>query len=196
MTDKDKHWSVTVCADGDEIVTIESNCLSGRQISPEDEETIRKAAHHLLAFAGNPTRSARPIHAPQQRTVQIGDPEGIWIMCQCGHLGRFDRRTIARHCDKDGKAIGACSICEREQLISLGTIRPFTGYHPAGDGRTGPPSLDSENLIYLLLQALPALENCAEENMGTPEQAADALLLADVRAHIALYDRVYREPRA
>lgn len=48
------HWSVTVERDGEKIVTIESNCLSGREISTEDEDTIRTAANHLLSFIGVP----------------------------------------------------------------------------------------------------------------------------------------------
>jgi len=46
----DQHWARA----GENIVTIESNCLSGREISPEDEETIRTAARHLLSFIGDP----------------------------------------------------------------------------------------------------------------------------------------------
>jgi hypothetical protein len=46
------HWSVTVERNGEQIVAIESNCLSGRDISPADEEAIRIAARHLLAFIG------------------------------------------------------------------------------------------------------------------------------------------------
>lgn len=48
------HWSVKVERDGEHIVTIESNCLCGREISFEDEVTIRTAAHHLLSFIGDP----------------------------------------------------------------------------------------------------------------------------------------------
>lgn len=48
------HWSVTVERNGEQIVTIETNCLAGREISTEDEEAIRTAAHHLLAFIGDP----------------------------------------------------------------------------------------------------------------------------------------------
>ena len=54
-----EHWAVTVSPDGEEIVTIESNLLSGREITAEDEATIRMAAHHLLAFIGDPTPSTR-----------------------------------------------------------------------------------------------------------------------------------------
>ncbi len=51
MTD---HWSVTVSRNGEEIVTIESNSLSGREIGPEDGAAIRTAARHLLSFIGDP----------------------------------------------------------------------------------------------------------------------------------------------
>lgn len=47
-----QHWSVTVERNGENIVTIESNYLSGRKISPEDEKVIRNCAHHLLSFIG------------------------------------------------------------------------------------------------------------------------------------------------
>lgn len=47
------HWAVTVSRSGDEIITIESNCLSGREISAADEQTIRTAARHLLSFIGD-----------------------------------------------------------------------------------------------------------------------------------------------
>lgn len=58
----DKHWSVTVSRKGEEIVTIEPNCLSGRACAPEDEAAIRVAASHLLAFIG----SAAAPHAANQ----------------------------------------------------------------------------------------------------------------------------------
>lgn len=48
------HWAVTVERNGERVVTIETNCLSGREISAEDEQAIRTAAHHLLSFIGDP----------------------------------------------------------------------------------------------------------------------------------------------
>jgi hypothetical protein len=47
-----RHWAVTVSADGEPLVTIEKNCLSGRDLTPDDEDVIEWAAHHLLAFIG------------------------------------------------------------------------------------------------------------------------------------------------
>lgn len=48
----DLHWSVTVSRHGEDIVTIETNMLAGREISHEDEEAIRAAAYSLLGFIG------------------------------------------------------------------------------------------------------------------------------------------------
>lgn len=46
--------SVTVARNGETIVTIETNCLCGRDLTPEDEQSIRDAAWQLLAFIGDP----------------------------------------------------------------------------------------------------------------------------------------------
>lgn len=51
------HWSVTVRRNGEDVVTLEQNSLSGRDISPEDEWAIRVAALHLLTFIGEPAES-------------------------------------------------------------------------------------------------------------------------------------------
>lgn len=48
----DPWWAVTVKDSKGEIVTIERACLSGREITPTEEATIRKAASHLLGFIG------------------------------------------------------------------------------------------------------------------------------------------------
>lgn len=50
-----KHWRVEVQTSGEQIVVIETEMLGGREISEEDEETIRQAAYHLLSFIGEPT---------------------------------------------------------------------------------------------------------------------------------------------
>jgi hypothetical protein len=47
-----QHWSVTVERNGENVVTIESNCFSGREISEEDERVILIAARNLLGFIG------------------------------------------------------------------------------------------------------------------------------------------------
>lgn len=54
-----QHWSVTVERDGEEIITIESNGLAGREISEEDERVIRVCALHLLSFIGDQVSGTR-----------------------------------------------------------------------------------------------------------------------------------------
>lgn len=58
-----KHWGVDVRINGKTVLTIESNCVSGRQLSFDDEETIRNCAEHLLAFVG-PRKDVRNDHYP------------------------------------------------------------------------------------------------------------------------------------
>lgn len=55
-----QHWSVSVERNGKRIVTIESNFLSGRQISEEDERIIRLAAQHLNGFVGPDNTAIKP----------------------------------------------------------------------------------------------------------------------------------------
>ena len=45
-------WAVTVERNGEQIVTLASNHLSGRDLSPEDERIIERCAEHLMAFIG------------------------------------------------------------------------------------------------------------------------------------------------
>lgn len=51
MPDK-PHWRVTVAVDGDEVLTIESECLSGIPDIDKHADIIRTCARHLLAFIG------------------------------------------------------------------------------------------------------------------------------------------------
>jgi hypothetical protein len=51
MTEND-HLAVTVWRNGEEVVTIGTNYLAGKEIEPADEESIRTAARNLLAFIG------------------------------------------------------------------------------------------------------------------------------------------------
>lgn len=54
-----QHWGVDVRVNGERVLTIESNCLSGRELSDVDEQAIRTAAQHLLAFVGEESREAK-----------------------------------------------------------------------------------------------------------------------------------------
>ena len=51
---KCKHWAVTVSMNGEELVTIETNSLSGKpDFTDEEAQVIRDAARHLEAFMGD-----------------------------------------------------------------------------------------------------------------------------------------------
>lgn len=56
------HFSVTVRRNGEEVVTIETNSLSGRDLLPGDEDAIRTAALNLLGFIG--ARHSAPLETP------------------------------------------------------------------------------------------------------------------------------------
>jgi hypothetical protein len=49
---KDKYWRVTVVLEGNELVNIESQMLSGKaDLSVEELDIIRNCGEHLIAFA-------------------------------------------------------------------------------------------------------------------------------------------------
>jgi hypothetical protein len=71
-------WAVSVERDGENIVTIASNCLGGRDLSAEDERVIRMAAEHLNAFVGpGPTPEGRETAQAGSKPAQLG-------MCRTG----------------------------------------------------------------------------------------------------------------
>lgn len=53
MSEGHEYWQVIVEANAERVITIGWNWVGGRELSDEDEATIRKAAHHLLAFIGD-----------------------------------------------------------------------------------------------------------------------------------------------
>lgn len=53
----EKHWSVEVRRDGESLLVIESNFMSGKnELSEDDLEQIRSCGEHLIAFAGKRSR--------------------------------------------------------------------------------------------------------------------------------------------
>ena len=63
----DEHWAVSVYRQGELVVTIETNSLAGRDLSPEDEACIRLCARHLLAFVGDEVKTRQTIRADRLR---------------------------------------------------------------------------------------------------------------------------------
>lgn len=56
----DERWGVQVFRDGQDVVTIESNHLVGRDLHPGDEDIIRLCAHQLLGFIGAAAAGSLP----------------------------------------------------------------------------------------------------------------------------------------
>ncbi len=73
-------WEVTVSMNGESIITIGTNILTGAEMTPEYEAAVRGAARHLLAFLGDtvaaapepPAESAFPL---PQSLHWLGDRE-------------------------------------------------------------------------------------------------------------------------
>lgn len=47
-----QHWGVDVRIDGERVLTIESNSLSGIDNIDKYKETVKECAYHLLSFIG------------------------------------------------------------------------------------------------------------------------------------------------
>jgi len=62
---KRQHWAVSVAVDGESILTIESNCLSGVENIEAYADDIRHCAHHLIAFIGDPHPASLETEATQ-----------------------------------------------------------------------------------------------------------------------------------
>jgi len=76
-----RHWSVTVTRNGENLVTIESNCLSGKsEFTDAEAETIRDAARHLKAFIGEP----KPIICSCPKFANAKGPYPSGICPDCG----------------------------------------------------------------------------------------------------------------
>lgn len=73
-------WAVSVERNGENIVTIESHCLSGRDISPEDARVIEMAADHLLSFLDK-APSPEPSVSPQKDVVDHRYACGCYWYC-------------------------------------------------------------------------------------------------------------------
>jgi len=84
-------WAVTVERNGENVVTLASNCHGGRDLSDEDERIVRLAADHLSAFIGQaaqPTPAPKPCprgHHHFSQGWQMGVSR-IGQRCDCGQM--------------------------------------------------------------------------------------------------------------
>ncbi len=83
-----QHWAVAVERNGETVLNIASNFLSGRDLGPEDKATIRTAAEHLLAFIGYEA----PL--PSQDRVRLAD-RGLKFAEHVRGGGSFNSRDAA-----------------------------------------------------------------------------------------------------
>lgn len=72
---KELHWSVTVERDGEPILTIGHNHLSGRDLSPDDEDAVDRAASSLRGFIGD-SRNSFGLLRPRPLVVDDQDQGG------------------------------------------------------------------------------------------------------------------------
>lgn len=79
----ESHWSVSVERDGENVVTIESNCLSGRDLSEQDRATIRHCAAHLLAFVGSGEPSTFLVDDDEGPALPPPGNEPSELFCNC-----------------------------------------------------------------------------------------------------------------
>lgn len=93
------HWSISVSRDGENLVTIESNCLCGKpEFTDEEAQQIRDCADHLRAFIGEPP-SPHPAAAPQG-----GDPKpprSLWTITTYDAKDRPTTRPVCLTADVD-----------------------------------------------------------------------------------------------
>jgi hypothetical protein len=92
------HWSVTVKRNGECVLTIESNCLSGRELSADDVDCIEHAARNLLAFIGRDSSNRVP--------CEYG--------CGC------ERDAVWEAWFRGGGMVRKLNVCEEHVELSIG----------------------------------------------------------------------------
>lgn len=113
-------WSVTVERNGEQVVTIASNHLSGRDITPADAELIQRAARHLLSFLGD--RPIADVHrlALAEALTDKWDARAT-VLTSDFRAMRDDRlkASILRECAADLSAILAIAPTKEENAAEL-----------------------------------------------------------------------------
>jgi hypothetical protein len=117
-------YSVTVSKNGEVILTIEREMLSGAELSREDEEAIREAAEHLLAFVG-PADGAQwepPAEVPKMKVastmndwnMRLPDAQRVWWT---GRFWSADRAEAKRLTPEQAAEMQARWSGSRGQLL-------------------------------------------------------------------------------
>lgn len=114
--------AVSVYRNGQFVVSIETNCLSGRDISPADEKAIEWAADSLLGFIG----------ASRSSLVGSGEKSAEWARDNCHMLARREIRRLQRELVDQG-GTGMTPV-----TVAIGTWQHIirmcekAGYQPTG----------------------------------------------------------------
>jgi len=69
-----KHWRVQVDVDGENVLSIETNCYGGVNNISEYGDVIRECASHLLAFIGDSGKHICP-ECKGEKYVRVGIDE-------------------------------------------------------------------------------------------------------------------------
>lgn len=81
-----EHWGVDVRLNGERVLTIESNCLSGRDLSDEELEAVYQCALHLIGFCGRTAENkelAQLSHNNERQEILLCDTKH-----PCGSRGK------------------------------------------------------------------------------------------------------------
>ncbi len=101
-----RHWSVNVSLNGESLVTIESNCLSGKPEFTEEEATvIRTAAIHLTSFIGKPEPKAHAFIASYgnssycQTCGELRVTHSAASLCPGYRRSDYGKEATCKYCD-------------------------------------------------------------------------------------------------
>ena len=113
-----KNWGLTVFVDGESILSMETNCLSARDLSEMDHATIVMALDHLLTFL-------------ESHPASIGTPAPSKIEKAYGLLWRYmgsvkevheARKILLSMIDRDGQRRGVQYAKENTAPVSEAEI--------------------------------------------------------------------------
>ena len=98
-----QHWGVEVRRNGETLVTIESNCLSGKpEFSEVEADVIRECADHLHAFIG-PRSTQEPQTVCEWRDISTAPERGVcwfWLELKAEFAGHQPPHAL--RCERGG----------------------------------------------------------------------------------------------
>jgi hypothetical protein len=77
-----EHWGVDVRLNCERVLTIESNCLSGRDLSDEELEAVYQCALHLIGFCGRTAEN----NELAQLSHNSGSTKSLCLTCKSSDI--------------------------------------------------------------------------------------------------------------